>query len=57
EVRLEQIDAIKLLVKIIIENKSGSIKKLMEDMNLLGFELIDTNVITTKGALFIEDCM
>ncbi|OIV96119.1 hypothetical protein TanjilG_13051 [Lupinus angustifolius] len=56
-VRLAQIDANKFWVKIIIENKRGSFKKLMEGMNLFGFELVDTNLINTKGALFIEGCM
>ncbi|KAE9595031.1 hypothetical protein Lal_00041246 [Lupinus albus] len=56
-VRLAQIDTNKLWVKIIIENKRGSFKKLMEGMNILGFELLDTNLIKTKGALFIEGCM
>ncbi|OIV91614.1 hypothetical protein TanjilG_09026 [Lupinus angustifolius] len=39
------------------ESKRGSFKKLMEEMNLLGFELIDTNLIIITSALFIEGCM
>ncbi|KAK7246637.1 hypothetical protein RIF29_41507 [Crotalaria pallida] len=57
ELRVALIGANKLWVKIIIENKRGRFKKLMEGMNLFGFELTDTNLIATKGALLIEGCM
>ncbi|OIV93168.1 hypothetical protein TanjilG_20830 [Lupinus angustifolius] len=57
EVRVTQIDGNKLRVKMVIEKKRGRLGKLMEAMNGLGIEFIDTNVTTIKGAFLITACI
>ncbi|TKY71587.1 Transcription factor DYT1 [Spatholobus suberectus] len=57
EVRVAQIDGNKLWVKIIIEKKRGRFSKLMEALNNVGIELIDTNITTAKGAFLITCCI
>ncbi|XP_054778958.1 transcription factor DYT1 [Prosopis cineraria] len=53
EVKVTQIDVNKLWMKIIIEQRRGRVKKLIEAMNSLGIDLLDINVTTIKGAFLI----
>ncbi|KAI3741086.1 hypothetical protein L1987_58753 [Smallanthus sonchifolius] len=57
EVTVTCIDGNKLWMKIVFEKKIGGFTKLIEAMSLLGIELIDTNVITTKGAVLLTSCI
>jgi len=50
---VEKMDGNKLWVKMIIENKRGGFKKLMETVNDLGLEMIEASVTTIKGAYLI----
>lgn len=50
-------DENKLWMKIVFKKKIGGFTKLIEAMSLLGIELIDTNVITTKGAVLVTACI
>jgi hypothetical protein len=44
-------------MKIIFQKKSGGFTKLMEAMRIFGFELIDTSVTTSKGAMLVSSCV
>ncbi|XP_057443606.1 transcription factor DYT1-like isoform X2 [Lotus japonicus] len=57
EVHVTKIDGNKLWVKMIIENKRGSFKKLVEFLDTYGIALIDTNLTAMKGALLITTCI
>ncbi|KAL8192529.1 hypothetical protein R6Q57_027714 [Mikania cordata] len=57
EARVTRVDENKLWMKIVFEKKIGGFTKLIEAMSLLGIELIDTNVITTKGAVLVTSCI
>ncbi|KAK1420053.1 hypothetical protein QVD17_21358 [Tagetes erecta] len=57
EVTVTRIDEKKLWMKIVFEKKICGFTKLIEAMSLLGIELIDTNVITTKGAILVTACI
>ncbi|KAH1242863.1 Transcription factor DYT1 [Glycine max] len=56
-VQATKIDGNKLWVKMIIEKKRGRFKKLMEAMDNIGIELIDTNVTTLKKAYLVTTFM
>jgi len=47
----------KLWVKIVFEKKRGGFNRLMEAMNAIGFELVDTTVTTSKGAMLVSSCV
>jgi len=47
----------KLWVKIVFEKKRGGFNRLMEAMNALGFELVDTIVTTSNGAMLVSSCV
>ncbi|XP_076959416.1 transcription factor DYT1-like [Bidens hawaiensis] len=57
EVTVTRIDENKLWMKIVFEKKFGGFTKLIEALNFLGIELIDTNVITAKGAVLVTSCI
>ncbi|KAF5804206.1 putative transcription factor bHLH family [Helianthus annuus] len=57
EVIVTRIDENKLWMKIVFEKKIGGFTKLIEAMSLHGIELINTNVITTKGAVLVTSCI
>ncbi|KAK9056360.1 hypothetical protein SSX86_027450 [Deinandra increscens subsp. villosa] len=57
EVMVARINENKLWMKIVFEKKIGGFTKLIEAMSSLGIELIDTNVITTKGAVLVTSCI
>ncbi|XP_057421731.1 transcription factor DYT1-like [Lotus japonicus] len=57
EVQVTKIDGNKLWVKMIIENKRGGFKNLVQSLDTYGIELIDTNVTAMKGALLITTCI
>ncbi|KAK4588094.1 hypothetical protein RGQ29_019187 [Quercus rubra] len=57
EVEVTQIDGNKLWIKIIFEKKRGGFTRLMEAMTAFGFELIDTSVTTSKGAMLVSSCV
>ncbi|KHN07694.1 Transcription factor DYSFUNCTIONAL TAPETUM 1 [Glycine soja] len=56
-VQATKIDGNKLWVKMIIEKKRGRFKKLMEAMDNIGIELIDTNVTTLKKSYMVTTFM
>lgn len=43
----------KLWIKIVCQKKRGGFTKLMETMNVLGFDLNDTSVTASRGALLV----
>ncbi|XP_059294567.1 transcription factor DYT1-like [Lycium ferocissimum] len=51
EVQVAQIGTTKLWIKIVCQKKRGGFTKLMEPMNVIGFDLNDTSVTASKGAL------
>ncbi|GAU20770.1 hypothetical protein TSUD_84880 [Trifolium subterraneum] len=53
EIQVAKIDGNKLWVKMIIENKRGRFKKLLEDLNNSNIEMIDVSATTIKGAYLI----
>ncbi|KAH0985547.1 hypothetical protein GBA52_012724 [Prunus armeniaca] len=57
EVNVTQIDGNKLWVKAILEKKRGGFTKLMEAMTAFGFELTDTSVTTSNGAMLVSSCV
>ncbi|KAE7995508.1 hypothetical protein FH972_000292 [Carpinus fangiana] len=57
EVEATQIDENKLWVKIVFEKKRGGFSRLMEAMGALGFELFDTTVTSSKGAMLVSSCV
>ncbi|XP_041026312.1 transcription factor DYT1-like [Juglans microcarpa x Juglans regia] len=57
EVEVTQIDRDKLWVKVIFEKKRGGFTTLMEAMSAFGFEFINTNVTTSKGAMLVSSCV
>nr|WKE35117.1 basic helix-loop-helix family protein [Rosa persica] len=56
-VDVAQIDGNKLWVKAIIEKKRGGFTKLVEAMTYFGFELTDTNVTTSNGAMVVSSIL
>ncbi|KAI3710385.1 hypothetical protein L2E82_40165 [Cichorium intybus] len=57
EVEVRRINENKLWMKIIFEKKVGGFTKLIEAMSMIGIELVDTNVTTTKGAVLVTSCI
>ncbi|KAK4347885.1 hypothetical protein RND71_034224 [Anisodus tanguticus] len=54
EVQVAQIGTTnKLWIKIVCQKKRGGFTELMEAMNVFGFDLNDTSVTTSKGALLV----
>ncbi|XP_060194617.1 transcription factor DYT1-like [Lycium barbarum] len=53
EVQVAHIGPTKLWIKIVCQKKRGGFTKLMEAMNVLGFDLNDTSVTASKGALLV----
>ncbi|KAM3362552.1 transcription factor DYT1 [Capsicum galapagoense] len=53
EVQVAHIGPTKLWIKIVCQKKRGGFTKLMETMNVLGFDLNDTSVTASKGALLV----
>ncbi|KAM5586748.1 transcription factor DYT1-like [Rosa sericea] len=56
-VDVAQIDGNKLWVKAIIEKKRCGFTKLVEAMTYFGFELTDTNVTTSNGAMVVSSIL
>ncbi|CAL9015292.1 unnamed protein product [Prunus brigantina] len=56
-VNVTQIDGNKLWLKAILEKKRGGFTKLMEAMTAFGFELTDTSVTTSNGAMLVSSCV
>ncbi|GJY28263.1 transcription factor DYT1 [Tanacetum coccineum] len=57
EVAVTHIDENKLWVKIVFEKKLGGFTKLIEALSILGIELVDISVTTTKGAVLVTSCI
>ncbi|XP_071699879.1 transcription factor DYT1 [Rutidosis leptorrhynchoides] len=58
EVVVTRMEENKLWVKIVFEKKLGGFTKLIEAIiRMLGAELVDTNVTTTKGAVLVTSCI
>ncbi|KAJ8549683.1 hypothetical protein K7X08_033390 [Anisodus acutangulus] len=53
EVQVAHIGPNKLWIKIVCQKKRGGFTKLMEAMNVLGFDLNDTSVTASRGALLV----
>ncbi|OIT06473.1 transcription factor dyt1 [Nicotiana attenuata] len=53
EVEVVQIGTSNLWIKIVCQKKRGGFTKLMEAMNVLGFDLNDTSVTASKGTLLV----
>nr|XP_009773860.1 PREDICTED: transcription factor DYSFUNCTIONAL TAPETUM 1-like isoform X2 [Nicotiana sylvestris] len=53
EVQVAHIGTNKLWMKIVCQKKRGGFTKLMEAMNVLGFDLNDTSVTASKGAFLV----
>ncbi|PIM98549.1 hypothetical protein CDL12_28969 [Handroanthus impetiginosus] len=53
EVQVNHISGTKLWIKIVFQKKRGSLTKLMEAINVLGFDLTDTSVTTSRGASLV----
>ncbi|KAK9937471.1 hypothetical protein M0R45_014257 [Rubus argutus] len=56
-VDVAQIDGNRLWVKAILEKKRGGFTKLVEAMTYFGFELTDTNVTTSNGAMVVSSIL
>lgn len=57
EVSVTQIDGSKLWVKAVLAKKRGGFTKLIEAMTDFGFELTDTSVTTSCGAMLVSSCV
>ncbi|XP_049384579.1 transcription factor DYT1 [Solanum stenotomum] len=53
EVQVAHIGPTKLWIKIVCQKKRGGLTKLMEAMNVLGFDINDTSATASKGAILI----
>ncbi|KAK4485144.1 hypothetical protein RD792_007757 [Penstemon davidsonii] len=53
EIEVIHINGTKLWIKIVMQKKRGVITRLMEIMSALGFDLIDTSITTSKGAVLV----
>nr|XP_009769292.1 PREDICTED: transcription factor DYSFUNCTIONAL TAPETUM 1-like [Nicotiana sylvestris] len=53
EVEVAHIGTSKLWIKIVCQKKRGGFTKLMEAMNVVGFDLNDTSVTASKGTLLV----
>ncbi|KAJ0016703.1 hypothetical protein Pint_10819 [Pistacia integerrima] len=56
DVKVTGIDGNKLWIRVVFEKKRGGITKFLEALTSLGFELTDTNVTTSKGAILVSSC-
>lgn len=54
---MTQIDGNKLWIKAVLAKKRGGFTKLMEAMTEFGFELTDTSVTTSNGAMLVSSCV
>lgn len=54
---MTQIEGSKLWVKAVLAKKRGGFTKLIEAMTDFGFELTDTNVTTSNGAMLVSSCV
>ncbi|KAM1154555.1 hypothetical protein FF1_036872 [Malus domestica] len=57
EVNVTKIDGNKLWVKAVLEKKRGGFTKLMGAMTAFGFELTDTSITTSSGAMMVSSCV
>ncbi|KAM1245685.1 hypothetical protein ACFX15_036212 [Malus domestica] len=57
EVNVTKIDGNKLWVKAVLEKKRGGFTKLMGAMTTFGFELTDTSITTSSGAMMVSSCV
>ncbi|KAM1384745.1 hypothetical protein ACFX2I_036823 [Malus domestica] len=57
EVNVTKIDGNKLWVKVVLEKKRGGFTKLMGAMTTFGFELTDTSITTSSGAMMVSSCV
>ncbi|PRQ28602.1 putative transcription factor bHLH family [Rosa chinensis] len=57
EVSVTQIDGNKLWIKAVLAKKRGGFTKLIEAMTEFGFELTDTSVTTSNGAMLVSSCL
>ncbi|KAI3456381.1 hypothetical protein Pfo_013044 [Paulownia fortunei] len=51
EVQVNHICGTKLWIKIVFQKKRGGLTKLMEAISVLGFDLTDTSITTSRGAV------
>ncbi|KAG8385677.1 hypothetical protein BUALT_Bualt03G0070000 [Buddleja alternifolia] len=53
DVQAIQIDGTKLWIKIVCQKKRGGLTKLIESLSVLGFDLTDTSITTSRGAVLV----
>ncbi|KAL3627588.1 hypothetical protein CASFOL_028951 [Castilleja foliolosa] len=51
EVHVNHICGTKLWIKIVFQKKNGGLSKLFEAINAIGFDLTDTSITTSRGAV------
>ncbi|KAH6790511.1 hypothetical protein C2S51_005517 [Perilla frutescens var. frutescens] len=51
EVQVNNISGTKLWIRIVLQKKRGALTKLMEAISLLGIDLNDTSITTSRGAV------
>lgn len=54
---MTSIDGTRLWIKIVCQKVKGGFSKLMEAMSVLGFDLTDISVTTSKGAILVTSCV
>lgn len=54
---MTSIDGTRLWIKIVYQKVKGGFSKLMEAMSVLGFDLTDISVTTSKGAILVTSCV
>ncbi|KAL0398700.1 UNVERIFIED_CONTAM: Transcription factor DYT1 [Sesamum radiatum] len=53
EVQVNHIGGTKFWIKIVFRKKRGGLTKLMEAINVLGFDITDTSITTSDGAVLV----
>ncbi|CAK9153412.1 unnamed protein product [Ilex paraguariensis] len=57
EVQVTAIDGNKLWIKMVYEKKRGGFTRLMESLSVLGFDLNNTSVTTSRGTILVTSCL
>ncbi|KAK4439277.1 Transcription factor DYT1 [Sesamum alatum] len=53
EVQVNHIGGTKFWIKIVFQKKRGGLTKLMEAINVVGFDITDTSITTSDGAVLV----
>ncbi|CAI9756542.1 unnamed protein product [Fraxinus pennsylvanica] len=57
EVQVTSIYGTKLWIKIVYQKTKGRFTKIMEAISVLGFDITDISVTTSKGAILVTSCV